>query len=57
LVDEIVVYLAPKLIGDDKLAIGSIDVLSIDQAKPLEFTETKQLGEDLLIVARPIRES
>jgi diaminohydroxyphosphoribosylaminopyrimidine deaminase/5-amino-6-(5-phosphoribosylamino)uracil reductase len=57
LVDEYVVYLAPKLIGDDKLAIGSIDVLSIDQAKPLEFTETKQLGEDLLIVARPIRES
>ncbi len=57
LVDEFVVYLAPKLIGGDKLGIGSIDVLSIDQAKGLTFNEVSKLGEDVLIVATPVREN
>ena len=52
LVDEFLVYLAPKLLGGEKLSIGSIDVPSIDKAKQLEFFEIKQLGEDLLLVAR-----
>jgi diaminohydroxyphosphoribosylaminopyrimidine deaminase/5-amino-6-(5-phosphoribosylamino)uracil reductase len=56
LVDEFVVYLAPKLIGGEKLAIGSIDVPSIDQAKALDFQEVRKLGEDVLIVATPVRE-
>jgi len=57
LVDEFVVYLAPKLIGGEKLAIGSIDVPSIDQAKALDFQEVHKLGEDVLIVATPVREN
>lgn len=57
LVDEFVVYLAPKLIGGDKLAIGSLDVPSIDQAKGVVFQEVSKLGEDVLIVANPVRES
>ena len=57
LVDEFVIYLAPKLIGGDKLAIGSIDVPSIDQAKDLAFTEVTKLGGDVLIVASPVREN
>jgi diaminohydroxyphosphoribosylaminopyrimidine deaminase/5-amino-6-(5-phosphoribosylamino)uracil reductase len=57
LVDEFVVYLAPKLLGGDKLAIGSIDVPSIDQAKGLAFTEVSKLGDDILIVASPVREN
>ena len=57
LVDEFVVYLAPKLIGGEKLAIGSIDVPSIDQAKALNYQEVRKLGEDVLIVAAPIREN
>jgi diaminohydroxyphosphoribosylaminopyrimidine deaminase/5-amino-6-(5-phosphoribosylamino)uracil reductase len=57
LVDEFVIYLAPKLLGGDKLAIGSIDVPSIDQAKGLTFTELSKLGDDALIVATPVREN
>jgi diaminohydroxyphosphoribosylaminopyrimidine deaminase/5-amino-6-(5-phosphoribosylamino)uracil reductase len=57
LVDEFVVYLAPKLLGGEKLAIGSIDVPSIDQAKVLDFQEVRKLGEDVLIVATPVREN
>jgi diaminohydroxyphosphoribosylaminopyrimidine deaminase/5-amino-6-(5-phosphoribosylamino)uracil reductase len=57
LVDEFVVYLSPKLIGGDKLAIGSIDVPSIAQAKGLTFKEVSKLGDDILIVASPVREN
>jgi diaminohydroxyphosphoribosylaminopyrimidine deaminase/5-amino-6-(5-phosphoribosylamino)uracil reductase len=57
LVDEFVIYLAPKLLGGEKLAIGSIDVPSIDQAKDLAFQEVRKLGEDVLIVATPVREN
>jgi diaminohydroxyphosphoribosylaminopyrimidine deaminase/5-amino-6-(5-phosphoribosylamino)uracil reductase len=57
LVDEFVIYLAPKLLGGDKLAIGSIDVPSIDQAKELEFVEVKTLGDDIQIIARPVGRS
>ena len=57
LVDEFVVYLAPKLIGGDKLAIGSIDVPSIAQAKGLVFQEVSKLGEDVLLVASTVREN
>ena len=57
LVDEFVVYLAPKLIGGDKLAIGSIDVPSIDKAKGIVFQEVRKLGDDVLVVAAPVREN
>jgi diaminohydroxyphosphoribosylaminopyrimidine deaminase/5-amino-6-(5-phosphoribosylamino)uracil reductase len=54
LVDEFVIYLAPKLLGGDKLAIGSIDVPSIQDAKELEFLEVKTLGSDIQIIAKPV---
>ncbi len=53
LVDEFVIYLAPKLLGGDKLAIESIDVPSIQDAKDLEFTEINSLGSDIQIIAKP----
>jgi diaminohydroxyphosphoribosylaminopyrimidine deaminase/5-amino-6-(5-phosphoribosylamino)uracil reductase len=57
LVDEFVIYLAPKLLGGDKLAIGSIDVPGIEQAKVLKFTEVTKLGSDIQVIARPDRTS
>jgi diaminohydroxyphosphoribosylaminopyrimidine deaminase / 5-amino-6-(5-phosphoribosylamino)uracil reductase len=52
LVDEFVVYLAPKLIGQGRgmAQFGPLDDLA--QAVPLEFKSTEQLGPDLRIVAR-----
>ena len=54
LVDEFVIYLAPKLLGGDKLAISSIDVPSIQDAKELEFLEINTLGADIQIIAKPV---
>ncbi len=49
--DEFLVYLAPKLLGGPKTAIGDIEVGSIDQAVNLQIVETKALGADILIRA------
>lgn len=52
LVDEFLVYLAPKLIGQgsDMASFGPLTELS--KAIPLEFKSTDMLGPDLRIVAR-----
>jgi len=52
LVDEFLVYLAPKLMGQgrDMASFGPLSELS--QAIPLEFKSTNMLGPDLRIVAR-----
>lgn len=52
LVDEFVVYLAPKLIGQgrDMASFGPLSELT--QATPLTFKSTNMLGPDLRIVAR-----
>jgi len=52
LVDEFVVYLAPKLIGQgrDMASFGPLSALT--QATPLTFKSTDMLGPDLRIVAR-----
>lgn len=53
LVDEYLIYLAPKLLGGDKLALGDIGVTSITEAHDLRITHIETLGDDILVIARP----
>ncbi len=53
LVDEYLIYLAPALIGGDRLAVGDIGVSTIAEARRLSMHDIERLGEDLLVVARP----
>ena len=57
LVDEYLIYLAPKLLGGDRLAVGDIGVSSIAGAHQLRITAVEHLGNDLLITARPTHEA
>ncbi len=51
-VDELLLYLAPKLLGDAR-GLFDLDMLeSLDGAKNLSFHEITQIGEDLRILAR-----
>lgn len=54
LVDEYLVYLAPVLIGGDRLATGDIGVHTIGEARRLTIDSVERLGDDLLVVARPV---
>ena len=53
LVDEYLIYLAPKLLGPgrDMAAFGPLAELS--QAAELRFHHIERVGDDLRILARP----
>lgn len=53
-VDEVITYLAPKLLGDGPSALGHAGIESIDQAVTLEIDSVIPIGSDVKIVARPI---
>ncbi|WP_341953951.1 bifunctional diaminohydroxyphosphoribosylaminopyrimidine deaminase/5-amino-6-(5-phosphoribosylamino)uracil reductase RibD [Salinibacterium sp. TMP30] len=57
LADELLIYLAPKLLGGPKVALGELGVATIADAKELSITELRPLGNDVLIVARPATET
>ncbi|MHA6693930.1 bifunctional diaminohydroxyphosphoribosylaminopyrimidine deaminase/5-amino-6-(5-phosphoribosylamino)uracil reductase RibD [Homoserinimonas sp. A520] len=53
LVDEYLVYLAPALIGGNRLAVGDIGVGTIADTRRLSIRDIERVGDDVLIVARP----
>ncbi|MDR5700311.1 bifunctional diaminohydroxyphosphoribosylaminopyrimidine deaminase/5-amino-6-(5-phosphoribosylamino)uracil reductase RibD [Agromyces aerolatus] len=54
LADELLVYLAPALLGGPRLAIGDLGVPSIGEALRFDFAAIERLGDDLLVVANPV---
>ena len=52
LVDELLTYLAPKLIGQGRGMTNLGPFTSLDDAKALSFHEVTQIGPDLRILAR-----
>ena len=53
LADELLVYLAPTLLGGPRLATGDLGVATIADQRRLTITTIERLGEDLLVVATP----
>ncbi|MFJ8676172.1 bifunctional diaminohydroxyphosphoribosylaminopyrimidine deaminase/5-amino-6-(5-phosphoribosylamino)uracil reductase RibD [Streptomyces sp. NPDC093589] len=54
-VDKVVGYLAPVLLGAGPAAVGDAGITTIAQALRLDVTDTERLGPDLRITATPIR--
>jgi diaminohydroxyphosphoribosylaminopyrimidine deaminase/5-amino-6-(5-phosphoribosylamino)uracil reductase len=53
LVDRVLAYVAPVLLGGDRLALTDLGIPSIDRALRLEIDEWVPLGPDLLAVGHP----
>jgi diaminohydroxyphosphoribosylaminopyrimidine deaminase / 5-amino-6-(5-phosphoribosylamino)uracil reductase len=53
LVDELLVYLAPSLIGPGREMAALPPLAGLDEAQRLRFVEATMVGEDLRIRARP----
>ena len=54
LVDEIVLYLAPCLIGHEASGLFNLPELStLDGKQLLQIRDLRQLGEDIRLIARP----
>lgn len=56
LVDEYLVYLAPVLLGGQRVALGDLGVGTLGDARRLTIVQLDQLGEDILVRARPREE-
>jgi diaminohydroxyphosphoribosylaminopyrimidine deaminase/5-amino-6-(5-phosphoribosylamino)uracil reductase len=55
LVDELVIYLAPKIMGSDgRGLLGSLGLTSMGEVIDLEFTDVRMVGKDLRILAKPV---
>ncbi|MEQ1438276.1 bifunctional diaminohydroxyphosphoribosylaminopyrimidine deaminase/5-amino-6-(5-phosphoribosylamino)uracil reductase RibD [Fontimonas sp. SYSU GA230001] len=58
LVDELILYLAPCLLGDDGRALAQLAGIDrLDQRLRLEWLDLRRVGPDLRITARPVEES
>ena len=53
LVDEVLAYIAPVLLGGDKLALGDLGIGTIHDAQRLAVASVERLGDDLLVIATP----
>ena len=54
LVDELVLYQAPKLLGANARPLAALDIGELAAAVQLSFTDISRIGDDLRITAVPI---
>jgi diaminohydroxyphosphoribosylaminopyrimidine deaminase/5-amino-6-(5-phosphoribosylamino)uracil reductase len=54
LVDEVVGYIAPKLLGAGTASLGVAGITTMSDAVTLEISEVTRLGDDVKIVGRPV---
>jgi diaminohydroxyphosphoribosylaminopyrimidine deaminase / 5-amino-6-(5-phosphoribosylamino)uracil reductase len=53
LVDELVVYVAPKLLGNDGAPLVWLDALAAKSLPPFEIRDTQRFGADLRLILNP----
>ncbi len=53
-VDEVIAYIAPKLLGSGQSALGDAGIGTIADALTLEVDTVSRIGGDVKIVARPV---
>ncbi len=53
LVDELLIYVAPALLGGPRLAVSDLGIDTMADIARLSFSSVERLGPDLLIVATP----
>jgi diaminohydroxyphosphoribosylaminopyrimidine deaminase/5-amino-6-(5-phosphoribosylamino)uracil reductase len=54
LVDEIIVYVAPKLMGNNAMGLLALNVESMKNCPPLKLIDVRQLGDDLRLTYIPL---
>lgn len=51
LVDELIIYMAPKLLGSEARPLATLPFLKMSQAINLNVTDIRQVGKDIRIIA------
>ena len=55
LADRLYIYLAPVLLGGEKVALGDLGVNTLSERIDLEISSVETLGADIFITAKPTR--
>ena len=55
LVDEVVAYVAPALLGAGRSSVGDLGVTSIDGIRRFDLLDTARVGDDVRLTMRPRR--
>ena len=55
LVDELVVYLAPMLLGSEGRPLAALQIGRLLDASRWQTTDLRQIGSDIRIMLRPLR--
>jgi diaminohydroxyphosphoribosylaminopyrimidine deaminase/5-amino-6-(5-phosphoribosylamino)uracil reductase len=55
LVDQVVAYIAPKLLGAGPAVLQDAGIKTMSQAVGLEIQDVQRLGDDLKVTGRPVR--
>jgi len=56
LVDELIVYIAPKLLGSDARALLNVaGIQSMSDTLDFEITDLRQIERDIRVVLKPVR--
>lgn len=53
LVDEIIIYMAPKIMGDKAMGLFGLDIDNLADSQQFILQDVKRLGDDLKMVYRP----
>ena len=53
LVDELITYVAPKMMGSDARALFDLPLSIMDESLPIRFTDVRTIGRDIRITAVP----
>jgi diaminohydroxyphosphoribosylaminopyrimidine deaminase / 5-amino-6-(5-phosphoribosylamino)uracil reductase len=53
LVDRVVAYMAPALLGSGVAVLGDAGLATVDDAIRLEYTDVTHIGPDIRLIARP----
>jgi diaminohydroxyphosphoribosylaminopyrimidine deaminase / 5-amino-6-(5-phosphoribosylamino)uracil reductase len=54
LIDELIIYMAPKLMGSDARPLFDLPLQDLNAAVNLQISDVRAVGEDWRIVARPL---
>ena len=54
LVDEIVIYMAPKLMGNNAMGLFDLNVLQMDDCPTLQLQDIRQFNDDIRLIYHPM---
>jgi len=57
LVDELIIYMAPKLMGSTAMPLAALNIASMDACRHFQWQDMRRVGDDLKLLLTPAKQS